>query len=63
METYNLLEKYLLENVYYPQDTTLNSYDINGSIIKLKYYSYTNGEGTMEVELLDYITWVYNKLA
>ena len=69
METFNLLEKYLKENVS-RTDIELIDYLINGSIIKLKYSylfihstdnSYTMHDVT-EVELLDYITFIYNQL-
>ncbi len=69
METFNLLEKYLKENVSY-EDTTLNDFEINGSIIKLRYSynpnydwqkDYVSYDNVMEVQLLDYMTWIYNQ--
>ena len=68
METYKLLEKYLKENVSYI-DIRLDDYEINGSLIKLKYSynpnydwdkDYISYENLLEIELLDYITWIYN---
>ena len=67
METFDLLQKYLRENTSY-LDVTLTDYEMNGSIIKLKYYYKPNydwdkeyiSNDKMEVEVLDYITWVYN---
>ena len=66
METFDLLQKYLRENTSYT-DVTLTDYYMNGSVIKLK-YSYSNYDWNeiyiscdkMEVEVLEYITWVYN---
>ena len=69
METFNLLEKYLKENVSY-EDTTLNDFETNGSIIKLRYSynpnydwqkDYVSYDNIMEVQLLDYMTWIYNQ--
>lgn len=67
METFDLLQKYLRENTSYT-DVTLTDFDMNGSVIKLKYYYNPNyswdkkyiSYDKMEVEILDYITWVYN---
>lgn len=68
METFDLLQKYLRENTSY-LDVTLTDYEMNGSVIKLKYYynphydwakEYVSYGNIMEVEVLDYITWVYN---
>ena len=69
MEKFNLLEKYLKENVSY-EYTTLNDFEINGSIIKLRYSynpnydwqkDYVSYDNVMEVQLLDYMTWIYNQ--
>jgi hypothetical protein len=69
METFNLLEKYLKENVSY-EDTILNDFEINGSIIKLRYSynpnydwhkDFVSYDNIMEVQLLDYMTWIYNQ--
>ena len=67
METFDLLQKYLRENISYA-DVTLSDYEMNGSVIKLKYFYNPNYDwdkdcrisDNMEVEVLDYITWVYN---
>jgi hypothetical protein len=68
METFDLLQKYLRENTSYT-DVTLTDYEMNGSVIKLKYFynpnydwdkKYISYDNKMEVEVLDYITWVYN---
>lgn len=67
METFDLLQKYLRENISY-DGVTLTDYEINGSVIKLKYlynlsYDWDKEyrlSDNMEVEVLDYITWVYN---
>lgn len=68
METFGLLEKYLQENTSYI-DVTLNDYELNGSVIKLRYSynpnydwdkDYVSYDNKMEIEMLDYITWVYN---
>ena len=68
METYNLLEKYLKENTS-KENINLEEYSINGSIIRLRYsysFVYNSGEvntlydGELLIELLDYITWIYN---
>ena len=67
METFDLLQKYLRENTSY-LDVTLTDYEMNGSVIKLKYCYNPNydwdkeyiSSDNMEVEVLDYITWVYN---
>lgn len=68
METFSLLEKYLKEHTAY-ELVHLNDYTINGSIIKLTYYynpayewdkDYWKYDNIMEIEILDYITWVYN---
>ena len=68
METFDLLEKYLKQNTS-RDGVRLTDYWLNGSTVKLKYnyqFTYSSGEtdtmydGEMEVEVLDYITWVYN---
>ena len=68
METYSLLQKYLEENTS-RQHVRLTDYLINGSIVKLKYnylFTYSSGnsdtmyDGELEIDLLDYITWIYN---
>ncbi len=74
METSDLLEKYLREK-YLKEETSytdinLDDYEINGSVIELRYSYKPNYDWDMEsvsydntirVYLLDYITWVYNK--
>jgi hypothetical protein len=60
METFQLLEKYSNENI---KNFSLRSYDINGSIIRLTGFRQYDTDGEYEVfnlELLDYITWVWN---
>ena len=68
METFTLLEKYLEQNTS-KDDVRLADYSLNGSIIKLEYtykFTYLSGEidtmydGRMEIDLLDYITFVYS---
>ena len=67
METFDLLQKYLRENTSYT-DVTLTDYYMNGSLIKLNYFYKSNYDWNkeyisydkMEVDVLDYITWVYN---
>ena len=68
METFYLLEKYLKQNTS-RDGVRLTDYYLNGSTIKLKYnylFTYSSGEvdtmydGEIEVELLDYMTFVYN---
>ena len=68
METFDLLEKYLKQNTS-RDGVRLTDYSLNGSTVKLKYnylFTYFSGEvdtmydGEMEVELLDYMTFVYN---
>lgn len=70
METFQLLEKYLLERYSKSYDgLRLVDYDLNGTIINIKYgyvFTYSNGDTTIdyshtEIELLDYITWVFNQ--
>ena len=65
--TNDLVEKYLKSlNLGY-LELQLESYSMNGSIIKIYYsYKYEWDEGRsydnfIEVELLDYITFVFNK--
>lgn len=68
MDTFELLQAYLKSNVCLT-DVTLYDHTINGSIIKLSYSyrpnyewdkDYISFDNTLEVGLLDYITWVYN---
>lgn len=68
--TFNLLEQYLIENHSEAEDEAeLSDYSINGSIISLTYtynprYAWDKTlvkEDKVQVELLDYITWVYNQ--
>lgn len=70
METRDLIQSYLLTIKQGYTDLRLDSYSLNGSVIKI-YYSYqydwcidrTNYyELFFEVELLDYITFVYSCL-
>lgn len=67
METFQLLEKYLKEQRESYKDVQLSDYSINGSIIKLRYsYNpdydviYTSYNNYLEVDILDYMTWIYN---
>ena len=68
METFGLLEKYLSDYTSH-KDVTLNEFEINGSIIKLRYSynpeydwdkEYISYDNKIEIDLLDYITYVYN---
>jgi len=68
MDTFNLLEKYLEELTSHKVD--LLNYNINGSIIKMLYSYNPNYEwdvkfiiydNDIEVQLLDYLTWIYNQ--
>lgn len=74
METRDLLEKFLREKILKEEtsytDIVLDDYEINGSVIKLTYSykpnydwnkDYISYDNTLEVYLLDYITWVYTK--
>lgn len=74
METRKLIEAYLLQSLEGYTDLRLDSYSLNGSVIKI-YYSYTESYSTnggiesyesndnvIEVDLLDYITFVYSFL-
>lgn len=76
MYTFDLLSKYLGENISHA-DYRLNEYELNGSVVKItysykykwsdeerynSYSSYWSYDNKMEVELLDYITWVFNLL-
>lgn len=68
MYTFDLLSKYLGENISHA-DYRLNEYELNGSVVKITYsYKYKwsdedwSYDNKMEVELLDYITWVFNLL-
>lgn len=68
MNTKELLEKYLNENKPYEGiDFELTDYRLNGNIIKLSFYynpqydwdkTFVKYGNFMEIELLDYITWV-----
>ena len=61
METFRLIEKYCEENIQ--EGFELRDYELNGTIIKLKGYRKYEGGGydkSFEVELLDYITWLWN---
>ena len=69
METFELLQKYLKEKLNY-KDIQLNDFIINGSIIKLTYSynpdfdwkkDYISYDNIIDIDLLDYITWIYNK--
>ena len=70
METFQLIEKCILEKyskLY--NELRLVDYDLNGTIINIKYgYVFTYSSGGIdinyshtEIELLDYITWVFNQ--
>ena len=63
--TFELIEQYLLSVVDLPGVELLN-YSINGSVIKIQ-YSYESPwikerlyDNYIEVELLDYITFLFN---
>ena len=67
METFDLIEKYLFSvmSEYNYLNLRLYSYDINGSIIKISYrYDFdeidTCYDNILEVDVLDYITFVFN---
>ena len=67
METFDLIEKYLFSVIseYNYLNLRLYHYDINGSIIKINYrYDFdeidTCYDNILEVDLLDYITFVFN---
>ena len=67
METFDLIEKYLFSvmSEYNYLNLRLYHYDINGSIIKINYrYDFdeidTCYDNTLEVDILDYITFVFN---
>ena len=67
METFDLIEKYLFSvmSEYNYLNLRLYHYDINGSIIKISYhYDFdeidTCYEKILEVDVLDYITFVFN---
>ena len=66
--TFHLLELYLKECREY-QDVSLHEYNLNGTVITLR-FSYKPGyewdkdyvsNDIETVELLDYITWVFSK--
>ena len=67
METFDLIEKYLFSVIgeYNYLNLRLYHYDINGSVIKINYhYDFdkedTSSNNILEVDLLDYITFVFN---
>ena len=67
METFDLIEKYLFSvmSEYNYLNLRLYHYDINGSIIKINYrYDFdeidTCYDNILEVDVLDYITFVFN---
>ena len=67
METFDLIEKYLFSVIseYNYLNLRLHHYDINGSIIKINYrYDFdeidTCYDNILEVDVLDYITFVFN---
>ena len=67
METFDLIEKYLFSvmSEYNYLNLRLYHYDINGSIIKISYrYDFdeidTCYDSILEVDVLDYITFVFN---
>ena len=67
METFDLIEKYLFSvmSEYNYLNLRLYHYDINGSIIKISYhYDFdeidTCYDNILEVDVLDYITFVFN---
>ena len=67
METFDLIEKYLfsVKSEYNYLNLRLYHYDINGSIIKISYhYDFdeidTCYDRILEVDVLDYITFVFN---
>ena len=65
--TFELIEQYLLSILTF-KELKLDDYSINGSIIKLRYsYEYSwckdksrSYDNYTEVELLDYITFLFN---
>ena len=67
METFDLIEKYLFSvmSEYNYLNLRLHRYDINGSNIKISYhYDFdeidTCYDRILEVDVLDYITFVFN---
>ena len=67
METFDLIEKYLFSIKPNYLNLRLYEYTLNGSTIKINYnYSYdeddrnTSYDNILEVDLLDYITFVFN---
>lgn len=63
--TYEFIEKYLFNARGYEKGLRLERYDLNGSIIKIKYSyisehdeTYRIYDESIDVELLDYITFV-----
>ena len=63
--TFELIEQYLLSILTF-KELKLDDYSINGSIIKLRYsYEYSwckdrSYDNYTEIELLDYITFLFN---
>ena len=65
--TFELIKQYLLSILTF-KELKLDDYSINGSIIKLRYsYEYSwcednsrSYDNYIEVELLDYITYLFN---
>ena len=70
--TFDLLEAYLFTIKIGYTDLRLNDYNLNGSIIKITYSytesystnsdieSYESSDNILEVDLLDYISFVFN---
>ena len=72
METGDLLQKYLEEILSNQnlKDIFLYMYSINDSIINMEYSynpnyewdkNYISYDNKIEIELLDYMTWIYNQ--
>ena len=63
--TEDLLEMYLQDTYSSFEDTRILYYHINGSIIKADYRT-NDGlkaiQDNVEIELLDFMTWMFNKL-
>ena len=69
MTTFDLLLEYL-QTYRNESDIVLNNYELNGSIIKLTFSYNPNFSwdkefidygNIMEIDLLDYIAWVFNR--
>jgi len=69
METFDLISKYAFTKLEGYKDLKITDYTVNGSIIKIEYnYLYDwaidssdrSCNNILEVDLLDYITFVYN---